>query len=257
MPIQNMMRTFQVAALLIGLLSTVAVAQGPGRGQGGPGGGGRMMGMGMGGGASGLLMMKEVREELKLDEDQVAELEDLNKAIRESFSGMRPPQGGQPDPQAMQEAMEKMRKATADAEAKLADILDPTQLERLIGLIIQRDNVRSVNSKIVAEKLEITEEQKAKFAELEKENMEKMREMFQGGGFSPEMRDKMRTLREEADAKLKDVLTAKQKDLMESLKGAEFKFPEPQFGRGGPGGGPGGGQGGGRGRRGGGDGGGA
>ncbi|MFO0011448.1 MAG: hypothetical protein ACK553_01785 [Planctomycetota bacterium] len=79
-----------------------------------------------------------------------------------------------------------------------------------------------------------------------------MREMFQGGGggFSQEMRDKMRAFREESETKMKEILTSAQKDQMESLKGAEVKFPEPQWGRGGPGGGRGG-PGGGRGGRGG------
>jgi hypothetical protein len=50
------------------------------------------------------------------------------------------------------------------------------------------------------------------------------------------MRDKMREMREESDNKLKAILTDKQKTDMEALKGAEFKFPEPQWGRGGQGG---------------------
>ncbi|MCU0709949.1 MAG: hypothetical protein MUF23_16835 [Pirellula sp.] len=236
-----MISRFAATVVLIGLITASAVAQGPG-GRGGPGGGRGMMGMGggMGGGATGLLMMKEVREELNLDEDQIKELEDMGKAMRDSFANMRPPQQGQaPDPKAMQEAMEKMRKAAADAEEKLSDILDPKQLERLIGLVIQRDKVRSLNSKLVAEKLGITEDQKAKLAEMEKENMEKMREMFQGG-FSPEMREKMGAFREESEAKMMGVLTSAQKEQMESLKGPEFKFPAPQWGQGGPGGGRGG-----------------
>jgi len=142
--------------------------------------------------------------------------------------------------------MEKIRKAAAEAEDKLGEILDPTQAERLIGLIIQREGVRSINSKMVAGKLGVTDDQKAKMAEMEKENMEKMREMFQGG-FGPEMRDKMRAFRDESESKMKEILTAAQKEQMESLKGTEFKFPEPQMrgpgGRGGAGGGPGGGRG--------------
>lgn len=207
---------------------------------------------GMGGGTLGLLMMKEVREELNLDEDQNKELEDMGKAMMESFASMRPQQGQAPDPKMMQEAMEKVRKAATEAEEKLSDILDPKQTERLIGLVIQRDSIRAINSKLVADKLGITSEQKEKMASMEKENMEKMREMFQGGGggFSQEMRDKMRAFREESETKMKEILTSAQKDQMESLKGAEFKFPEPQWGRGGPGGGRGG-PGGGRGGRGG------
>jgi len=223
------------AGCFLAAMTLTSLAQG----RGGPGGGRGMMGMGMGGGVSGLLMMKEVREELKLDEDQVQELEDLGKGIRESMASMRPQQGQAPDPAAMQANMEKIRKVMAETEEKISDMLDPKQLDRLIGLVIQRDSLRALNSKIVADKLEITDEQKAKMAEIEKGLGDKMRELFQGG-FSPEMRDKMRELREEGDTKLKALLTDKQKEDMESLKGAEFKFPEPQFNRGGAGGGGGG-----------------
>lgn len=253
MPIMKMLSRIGFAACVVSALAVSAVAQGPGGrgGAGGPGGGrmGMGMGMGMGGGTSGLLMMKEVREELKLDDDQVKELEDMGKAMMESMQSMRPQPGQQPDPAAMQANMEKIRKAMAESESKLEEILDPKQLDRLVGLVIQRDNLRAINSKLVAAKLGITDEQKAKMADVEKESQEKMRELFQGG-FSPEMRDKMREMREESDNKLKAILTDKQKADMEALKGAEFKFPEPQWGRGGPGGqgGPGG-PGGGRGNR--------
>ncbi|MFM7517685.1 MAG: hypothetical protein ACKO3V_12140, partial [Pirellula sp.] len=102
-------------------------------------------------------------------------------------------------------------------------------------------------------RLGITEDQKTKMAEVNKANAEKMRELFQGGG-NQENREKMvetiTKMREEAEAKTKEILTAKQKEDMESLKGPEFKFPQPQWGnfgggQGGPGGssGPGGGRG--------------
>ena len=211
--------------------------------------GGMMGGMG-GGGVTGLLMMKEVREELKLDEDQVAELEDLGKAMMESMKNMRPQGGGggqPPNPQDIQAMMAKVQKANEENEAKVEEILDPKQFDRLVGLYIQRANLQSLNTKLVATRLGITEEQKTKVAEINKANgekmREKMRELFQDG-FGPDAREKMGKMRDEADAKIKEILTAKQKEDMEALKGAEFKFPEPQW-RGGPGGpgGPGGGRG--------------
>ena len=201
-----------------------------------------MGGMMGGGGVTGLLMMKEVREELKLDEDQVAELEDLGKAMK----NMRPQGGGggqPPNAQDRQAMMEKMQKANEENEAKVEEILDPKQFDRLVGLFIQASNLQSLNSKLVATRLGITEDQKTKMAEIAKANGEKMRELFQGG-FGPDAREKMGKMRDEAEAKIKEVLTDKQKQDMETLKGAEFKFPEPQW-RGGPGGpgGPGGGRG--------------
>jgi hypothetical protein len=205
---------------------------------------GGMMGGGMGGGGvTGLLMMKEVREELKLDEDQVAELEDLGKAMMESMRSMRPQSGGggqPPNAQDRQAMMEKMQKANEENEAKVEEILDPKQFDRLVGLYIQASNLQSLNSKLVATRLGITEDQKTKMTEIAKANGEKMRELFQAG-FGPDAREKMGKMREEAEAKIKEVLTDKQKQDMETLKGAEFKFPEPQW-RGGPGG-PGGGRG--------------
>ncbi len=210
---------------------------------------------GMGGGVTGLLMMKEVREELKLDEDQVAELEELGKAMMESMKNMRPQGGGggqPPNPQDIQAMMAKVQKANEENEAKVEEILDPKQFDRLVGLYIQRANLQSLNTKLVATRLGITEEQKTKVAEINKANgekmREKMRELFQDG-FGPDAREKMGKMRDEADAKIKEILTAKQKEDMEALKGAEFKFPEPQW-RGGPGGpGGAGGPGGGRGNR--------
>ncbi|MFN9626727.1 MAG: hypothetical protein ACK6AT_10780, partial [Planctomycetota bacterium] len=122
------------------------------------------------------------------------------------------------------------------------------QLDRLVGLMIQRGNLQSLSSKLVATRLGITEDQKAKMAEVNKANGEKMRELFQGGGFNQENREKMAEtmtkMREEGEAKIKEILTAKQKEDMESLKGPEFKFPQPQWGNfGGGQGGPGGGRG--------------
>ena len=253
MPLKNFLSRFAsriiLSAGLVGLLTVGVQAQGPGgqggRGQGGPGGGRMMMGGGMmGGGASltGLLMMKEVRDELKLDEDQVKELEEIGKSMFESMRNFRPQGGGggggQPQPPSaedMQKMAEQMQKATAESEAKIGEVLDPKQTDRLIGLLIQRDNIRSIASKMVATKLGITDEQKAKYDQINKEQGEEMRKLFQGG-FNQDMRDKMREMREAGDAKLKDLLTAKQKEQMESLKGAEFKFPEPNWGRGGAGG---------------------
>lgn len=272
---KTLLSRFALAVSMVGALSLGAMAQGPGapggaRGQGGPGGGRMgMMGMGggmmMGGGVTGLLRMKEVREELKLDEDQVAELEELGKAAMESMRSLMPQRGGPggaaggggqptpPNPQDMQAMMEKMQKATEENEAKVEEILDPKQLDRLVGLMIQRSNLQSLSSKLVATRLGITEEQKTKMAEVNKANGEKMRELFQGGGFNQENREKMAEtmtkMREEGEAKIKEILTAKQKEDMESLKGPEFKFPQPQWGNfGGGQGGPGG-PGGGRGNR--------
>lgn len=218
--------------------------QGPGGGgPGGPGGrGGMRMGGGMGGGGiTSLLRMKEVRDELKIDEDQGKELDTFaQEMMTEMRNAMQANAGGGPPD------MSKFREMQVKAEGKVEEILDPKQMDRLLGLLIQRDGTRSVNTAILATRLKITEEQKTKMAEVEKAAGEAMRGLFSGGTGGPpgpEVMEKMQTMRKENDEKLAAILTAEQKSEMESMKGEKFEFPAPNFGPGGPGG-PGGGRGG-------------
>jgi len=219
-----------------------------GRGQGGgPGGrmgpGGGMMRMmgggGMGGGGLlGLLMMKEVCEELKLDEDQTAELEAMKKESQESMRSMF--EGRQrnerPDQAAMEAAGAKMREMAKKMEEKLEELLDPNQMDRLVGLLAQQQGLMSLNNALIATRLGITSEQKAKMTEMEKEAGEAMRSMFSNGPPGPEAFGKMQAMRKEGEAKLLALLTEDQKKSLEDLKGEAFKFPEmPRWGGGGRG----------------------
>ncbi len=262
--------------LLVGCFISVAapfsVGQGerPQRGQGGggpggggPGGGGRGFGgggFGGGGGIASLLTIKEVRDELKMDEEQVKEMEaftkELGDEMRTQFAGVGggrggpggggpggggpgggAPGGAAPDMTKIREAMSNMQ---LKSESKLGDVLDPVQMDRLVGLFIQRDGVRTLSSKTISTRLEITEAQKAKIADQEKAAGEEMRSLFAGGGGGGGFdREKMDKMRKDSEEKITGVLTAAQKAKMEELKGAKFEFPA-QTGRGGPGGGRGG-----------------
>jgi hypothetical protein len=264
----KMLRTFCLNSILVGGLCLAAApslqaqeGDRPARGQGGPGGGrmgGRMGGgmgmMGGGGGFMGLLRMKEVTEELKLDADQTKEIETLNEEGRAMFLQMRGnggPPSGPPDMAKMQEMMAKMQESTTKMEAKLEEVLDPNQMDRLLGLFVQQQGAMSLNHSMVATKLNVTAEQKAKMAEMAKEGGEAIGKLFSNGP-NPEAMEKMQSMRKEGEEKILAMLTAEQKKSMEDMKGAEFKFPERQWG--GPGGRGGRGSGGGRGGNGGGSG---
>lgn len=246
--------------LLVGCIISVAapfsVGQGerPQRGQGGGGpGGGRGFGFGGGGGRSGiasLLTIKEVRDELKMDEEQTKEMDAFTKELRDEmqtqfagFGGGRggPGGGGGPGSGAAAPDMTKINEAIASmqlkSESKLGEILDPVQMDRLVGLFIQRDGARTLNSKIISTRLEITEDQKAKIADQEKIAGEEMRSLFGGGGGGGggDMREKMDKMRKDSEERITGLLTAAQKAKMEELKGAKFEFPAPPP-RGGPGG---------------------
>ena len=245
--------------LLVGCILGVAVPSTFGqeggerldRSGGGPGGGRPGGGMMGGGGMASLLMISEVRDELKMDEDQKKEYEAYGKEMMEEMRGMwgrsgaggpggggGTPGGGRGGPGGaggmdwtkIQEAMASIQEKS---ESKLGDILDPVQMDRLVGLYVQRDGVRTLNSKTIATRLEITADQKAKMKEQQTSAMEEFRAAMTPGAD----RDAIEKLRTQGEKKMMDILTQAQKDKMESLKGAKFEFPaQPARGPGGRGG---------------------
>ena len=288
MRISRLFSRFLLIGCIVGAAAPVSLGQGGGErparggggpgGPGGPGGGGMrgMMGGGMmgGGGMASLLFSKEVREELKMDEEQSKEYETYQKEVMEemraAFGGGRGgpggPGGGGPgaggpgaggpgaggpggaggggaggpggrggrggaggggfnmsaeDRAKMQENMDA---AQAKSEAKIADILDPKQMDRLVGLYLQRDGVRTFRSKTVSTRLEITEDQKAKLTAQATAAREEMNAAMSSGG---DFREVMEKFGKESEEKAMGLLTAAQKTKMEEMKGPKFEFPAP------------------------------
>ena len=273
MRIRRLLSRFLLVGCILGVAVPSSFGQGggerPARGGGGPGGpgGGRgMMGGAMGGGGmAALLAITEVRDELKMDDDQKKEYEAYGKEIAEEtrgmFSGMfggggpgggpggpgggaaggagggGPGGGGRGGPGGAGMDRTKIQEAMASiqekSETKLGDILDPVQMDRLVGLYIQRDGIRTLNSKTITTRLEITADQKAKIKEQQASAMEEFRAAMTPGA-EPDAIEKLRT---QGEKKMMDILTQAQKDKMESLKGAKFEFPaQPARGAGGRGG---------------------
>lgn len=236
--------------LLSGLivLATVPVAfsQG-GRGGGGPGGGRGGFGFGGQNSLISLAAMKEVRDELKVDDVQSKELDEISKelgdAMREMFAGGGGRQGGggfdDAARQRMQENAEKMAKLQSKADEKLSDILDPKQMDRLLGLLVQRSLTSALANSQISAKLNITEDQKTKFKELDEARRASRGGPGGGGpggggaggpgGFD---RERFEQMRKENEEKVLAVLTADQKKSLEDMKGAKFEFPAPNFGGG-------------------------
>ncbi|MEQ1831056.1 MAG: Spy/CpxP family protein refolding chaperone, partial [Pirellula sp.] len=150
---------------------------------------------------------------------------------------------------ARQEGRVKMQALVEKSESKLEDILDPKQLDRILGLLVQRDGMQALQTKLIQAKLKITTEQGTKLEELRKAGEEAAMSMFSrgggGGGGTPgaggaeamrERMEKFTAARKENEEKMSAVLTDEQKKTMEEMKGPKFEFPAPQFGPGGPGG---------------------
>lgn len=221
-------------AAVLGSTAGSLLAQPPG-GPGGPGGGrGRGPGGGFGGGPLGLLMMPEVRTELKVTDEQ-------QQKLRTAMEGLRPEGGGgqrggfgnlsEEERAEMRKRMEEMQKKADEA---MKSVLSEEQITRLRQLEIQRQGAGALGRPDVAEKLGLTDEQKAKMREIQ----EGARPDFAAFGnlreASQEEREKvmseMRAKREKADADMMALLDAEQKAIWESLVGEKFNFPAPQFG---------------------------
>ena len=250
MRISRVLSRFLLIGCIVGAAIPCAFGQGGGGGPGGgvtPGGGRGGFGS-VGGGMAYLLGIAEVRTELKMDEPTTKEFEAVAKELRDeamaSFGGGRGAGGGggpggggtPPDFAKIRETMPAMQEKIAamqvKSEAKIAEILDPDQFDRLIGLFIQREGTRTLSSKTISTRLNITKDQKDKIAEVEKASQEEMMAMFGGArggaGGGGDFREKMDKMRKDSEEKVNAVLTTAQKDEMEKLKGAKFEFPAAQ-----------------------------
>lgn len=275
---KQMMRTLAVC-LAIGLMATVAVAQpaggGPGGGRGGRGGRG-FGGFGFGGPGRGgfgidsltLLMNEKVHEDLKLEPEQLASIQEISDASRDEQEKRRAEFGDIRDlpEDERRAAFEKMReageKSREETTKKINEVLNEDQQKRLDQISIQVRGTNALLDEKVQEKLGIEGDQKEKLDAAQEENGQAMRAAFEdmGPDADPEdRRAKVEELRKSAEEKLTAVLTDEQKTKFDEMKGEKIELTMQDFfrGRGGPGGGgfgPGGpgGPGGGGGRRGGG-----
>lgn len=213
--------------------------------------GGGFGGGGAGGGdpITGLLRIKEVREELKITADQEAAIRKLAEANRpERPAGMNFREMSQEDREAF---FEKMRKEQAERmtqmKEQLEEVLLPEQLERAEQIALQVQGVRALSNEQVAEKIGLSADQQERLKEVQQTIQDdmrgKMREMFAGGmgGVDRDsMREKMLELRTEMEAKVLGVLTEEQKAKFEAMKGETFEMAQRVGGfqgRGGQGGG--------------------
>jgi Spy/CpxP family protein refolding chaperone len=233
---------FTVPVFVVCLIAgNLAMAQGPGgRGRGGFGGFGQM-------GTSMLLQNPQVQKELKLSEDQIAKLKEIN-------DGLRPQRGaGAPSFQDMseeqrQEFFAEMRKKADEAGKKATELLTADQNSRFkqVQLWIQGTGALTTNEEL-AKQLKLTDDQKDALKTITEESGKKRGELGRGlfsQDISPEERTKlteqMTALRAESEAECLAVLTDDQKAQFDKLKGPKFQLDMSAFGRGGPGGGRGG-----------------
>ena len=257
--------TLMLAVLAMVMATSAVEAQPGGQRQGAQQGGQRQgggFGRGMTGGArpvsiTQLLQIKKVRDDAEILDEQV---EDIKTAVDKVRQDSRTNQGERPNFRELSEAQreeffkkfrEQQEATNKKIQEAIEDVLLPQQVERLEEIRLQIQGVGALLTEPVQKELKITAEQKAKFAEVQKETQEKgqelfsgVRELFQGGdrekaqAAMQEIREKMAAMQKETEKSILGVLTDGQKKEFEKMKGkpVEISPEELRPSRGGQGG---------------------
>ncbi len=203
----SVLKVCVAVAVLATAGSALAQGQGGGRRGGGRGGFGANPVM--------LLQAEPIQKELELSDDQKAS---IGKLAEENRGG-----GGGQSPEERQQRREEMQK-------KVNDILLPNQQERLEQITLQLQGPRALSDTKVADKLQLTDDQKKQLADLSSDYRQKFMDLMQGGG--PPDREAMGKLRTEETDKAMAVLTSDQKDQFTKMQGKKIDIDPMQLFRG-------------------------
>jgi Spy/CpxP family protein refolding chaperone len=172
------------------------------------------------GGAGFLVANESVQKELKLNDDQIAKIRDLNQSVRDKYSSdFQNFQGLSQD-----ERRELMEKIGTETRKGLADILKPEQQKRLDQIQLQQQGVEAFASPDLQSKLNLTSEQKEKIQAIAEDARQQLADARpQPGGDFQEALTKIRSIRKDALTKATALLSADQKKSWEELTGAPFE----------------------------------
>lgn len=221
-----------VALTAMALLAVPLVAV---QAQGG-GGGGRGFGQGRRGGMRGfgglaILRDEKVQAELKMTPDQISKLETKQQEVQEKTRDLMQGAGNFRD-MSEEDRAKLMTKMQDINETAVKDILTNEQLPRFHQLELQQAGPQALTRKDVAEKLKITDEQKAKIKEIQTQTQADTRQAMQDQDFQ-----KLAEIRRSSAEKILAVLTDDQRAQFKEMLGPKFEFT-PRGRRGGPGGPP-------------------
>jgi len=189
--------------------------------------------MGRGTSLLGLLNVEAVQKELELSDDAIEKIE---KASEKIFSGMREKYAELRDIDSWEERLDKMeelgREIDKQGYEELGEgLMEREQFIRLMQIALQvRGPVRGLNNEFVANRLELTEEQKTKLAKIKSFAAKVTGKTISGlRDASQEDRQaafgKLREIREKSSEKALGVLTEDQKEQYEEMLGEEFEMP--------------------------------
>ena len=207
--------------LLIALLVSSAQAQQQRRGTRGPRGSSML----------GMLRLDQVQTEIKLTDEQKSKVnavaEEIMEGMRDQYSQLRDIEDRA---QRNEKRNELDKQVDSKAREQLRDVLEREQVMRFFQIYMQvRPAMEILAIEQIASRLEVTEEQKKKLAEVKKETEAKQAKLF------AEMRDasqeerrelspKFRQLGTDANEKAVGVLTEDQRKKFDEMKGEKFEL---------------------------------
>jgi hypothetical protein len=232
---------------LTGEKTTIVLAQGgfgPGGGGFAPGGGagpggGLFGGFGRGMGGAALLGVEKVATELKLTDDQKADVKKTTDTVNAKYRDEMTKARQDMD----REKMTEIAKAqNADLDKALAGVLKPEQTKRLKQIEVQVAGPAAFSMEDVDSALKLTDAQKKDIKDVNDSLQKDVQDAFQGafqGGFNAdkmqEVMKKVQTIRSDAVDKIAKGLTDDQKKTWKDLAGDKFELNFSDFPR--PGGG--------------------
>lgn len=184
-----------------------------------------------------LLRNDAVRKELEIEGGQQEELSTISREMREELE---------------KEIAELRQRIQAKYRTKIDDVLLPHQSKRLDEISVQLRGLDALRDPDIVEKLGLSDSQQKQIAQSREDFSQKLRAALRPqDGERPNfegLREKMEQMRKDRDESVLSVLTTKQRNQFDDLKGEAID--RSQFSRGGFGQGRFGGQGGDRGQRG-------
>ncbi len=252
-----------VLAVILIVLAADSISQAQDRGRGRRGGGFGFSGGRRGADAASLLRSEQIQTELKLDEDQLAEIETFTEKARqqsrELFSGLRDLSDAERQAK-REELRSKQQELQAGMRKHLEKVLSEAQVKRLDEITLQVRGISALANSDFSSKLSITDQQKQSIDDLIEAQRDMQRELFSG---MRELRDldsdertaRVTKLREqgeeiarETEAAVLELLSEEQRATFKEMKGEPFELdrralfgggrggPDGQRGRGRPGG---------------------
>lgn len=163
-----------------------------------------------------LASLEQVQNELKLSDPQKTKANEIAGQFQSDRRALAE-QGGPGE-----KMLDKMAELDRQSSAKVLELLDKSQRERLLGISIQVNGVKALYEPAITQALHFNEEQVKKLDQARIDIRNLFRNSFiQFGSMSEsQRRAKINQLAETGDKMLSDVMTKSQREQFDKLKGA-------------------------------------